>query len=181
MKKIFPLFMTLGFLMSSCDYWVEMYIINNSDKELIIYSPFHTAIIREDNLANYPDTIIKDQYAESLCSNIIMPHDTSVFFEENIGNIWGKNRYDYIIETQYKLLGVDTVSFYIFFYEELGNPIQDSLINGINYRQRYDLSKDDAYKFLKYGYLSFPPSPEMKDIKMWPPYGTYDEKGNRIK
>ena len=26
----------------------------------------------------------------------------------------------------------------------------------------------------------FPPSSEMRNIKMWPPYGTYDANGNRV-
>ena len=29
--------------------------------------------------------------------------------------------------------------------------------------------------------ISFPPTEEMRNIKMWPPYGTYDEHGNRLK
>ena len=28
--------------------------------------------------------------------------------------------------------------------------------------------------------VSFPPSEDMKDFKMWPPYGTYDVYGNRV-
>lgn len=45
--------------------------------------------------------------------------------------------------------------------------------------QRYDLSLNDL-KQLNWQ-LFFPPSAEMRNIKMWPPYGTYDANGNRVK
>ncbi len=38
--------------------------------------------------------------------------------------------------------------------------------------QRYDLSLIDL-QLLSWR-LQFPPSSEMQNIKMWPPYGTYD-------
>ena len=45
--------------------------------------------------------------------------------------------------------------------------------------QRYDLSLSDLQN-LNWS-LTFPPTEEMRNIKMWPPYGTYDEHGNRLK
>ena len=45
--------------------------------------------------------------------------------------------------------------------------------------QRYDLSLTDLQN-LNWT-LTFPPTEEMRNIKMWPPYGTYDENGNRLK
>ncbi len=45
--------------------------------------------------------------------------------------------------------------------------------------QRYDLSLTDLQN-LNWT-LTFPPTEEMRNIKMWPPYGTYDEHGNRLK
>ena len=46
-------------------------------------------------------------------------------------------------------------------------------------QQRYHLSLDDLYKL--HFLLSFPPTEEMRNIKMWPPYGTYDSVGHIIK
>lgn len=42
--------------------------------------------------------------------------------------------------------------------------------------QRYDLSLEDL-QYLNFK-LCFPPSKAMRNIHMWPPYGTYDENGN---
>lgn len=42
--------------------------------------------------------------------------------------------------------------------------------------QRYDLSLIDL-QLLSWR-LQFPPSSEMQNIKMWPPYGTYDSLGH---
>lgn len=39
--------------------------------------------------------------------------------------------------------------------------------------------EDWAFKQTNYQ-ISFPPTEEMRKIKMWPPYGTYDEHGYRI-
>ena len=50
--------------------------------------------------------------------------------------------------------------------------------------QRYDLAYDDAVRHMNvsniYGphTFQFPPAEHMKDLKMWPPYGTYDKHGN---
>lgn len=44
--------------------------------------------------------------------------------------------------------------------------------------QRYDLSLGDLQQ-LNWR-LQFPPSPKMQNIKMWPPYGTYDSLGHLV-
>ena len=63
----------------------------------------------------------------------------------------------------------DTIDYYGWSY------IRDNHINIT--KQRYDLSLDDLIKldFI----LQFPPTEEMRDIKMWPLYGTYDRNGHR--
>ena len=48
------------------------------------------------------------------------------------------------------------------------------------YIQCYDMSISDFSKFEKIE-IVFPPTNEMQHIKMWPPYGTYDEKGNKVR
>jgi hypothetical protein len=54
------------------------------------------------------------------------------------------------------------------------------IIYGEKYIQCYDMSINDFSKFEHFE-IVFPPSYEMKHIKMWPPYGTYDEKGNKVR
>jgi len=47
--------------------------------------------------------------------------------------------------------------------------------------QRYDMSLSDAKNVSNRNCFSFPPTEEMRNMKMWPSYGTYDEHGNRLK
>lgn len=43
----------------------------------------------------------------------------------------------------------------------------------IYYMDEWSIKKNNSVVY-------FPPSEEMRDIKMWPPYGTYDENGHRV-
>ena len=81
--------------------------------------------------------------------------------------IWGDESLDLMGE-MYKEYGVDTLCWYV------RDAATDSIL------QQYFLGLDDMKNLYK-NYFSFPPSPEMKNMKMWPPYGTYDEHGNRVK
>jgi hypothetical protein len=68
--------------------------------------------------------------------------------------------------------------FYIFDYKVLTTNKWAEVRDNYMVTQRYDLSLDDLRR-LDWK-LSFPPTEEMRNIKMWPPYGTYDENGHRI-
>lgn len=50
-------------------------------------------------------------------------------------------------------------------------PQKDTLC--IYYMEEWSINKC-------HGILFFPPTEQMKDYKMWPPYGTYDENGHRV-
>ena len=63
---------------------------------------------------------------------------------------------------------IDTITKYGFLYCEQHNL----------YLQRYDLSQKDHRTLLSQIY--FPPSESMRDVEMWPPYGTYDANGHRV-
>jgi len=73
----------------------------------------------------------------------------------------------------------DTLMFYIFDYKVLTTNKWAEVRDNYMVTQRYDLSLDDLRR-LDWK-LSFPPTEEMRNIKMWPPYGTYDGNGHRIK
>ncbi len=71
--------------------------------------------------------------------------------------------------------GVDTISIFVFSADTIEDAMYWSDIrDSYNILQRYDVSPKDL------GYLSFPPTEEMRNIKMWPPYGTYNDDGFRI-
>ncbi len=55
--------------------------------------------------------------------------------------------------------------------------IMDTLPHGdtlcIYYMQEWSIRKSNNI-------IAFPPTEDMRDFKMWPPYGTYDVYGNRV-
>ena len=85
--------------------------------------------------------------------------------------IWSRGTYE-------SKLREDTLIIFVFNADTLStygwNYVKDHNI----VTQRYYLSLSDLNN-LKWC-LSFPPTEEMRDIKMWPPYGTYGHNGYRI-
>ena len=74
---------------------------------------------------------------------------------------------------------IDTIYFFVFSTETIEKYGWDSVRVSYNILQRYDISLKD-YNALSRPFPSFPPCDAMRDIKMWPPYGTYDENGHRV-
>lgn len=72
----------------------------------------------------------------------------------------------------------DTLLIFVFNADTLDTYGWDYVREHYKVLQRYDLSLEDLQD-LNFR-LCFPPSEAMKHIHMWPPYGTYDENGNRI-
>lgn len=62
----------------------------------------------------------------------------------------------------------DTVSFFIFDVNVVDTCSWDDIVQNYWVLQRYDFTKEDLDRIRCQ--ISYPPSPEMKDIKMWPPY-----------
>ena len=85
--------------------------------------------------------------------------------------IWCRRTY----ESQ---LREDTLIIFVFNADTLSTYGWNYVKNHNIVTQRYYLSLSDLYN-LKWC-LSFPPTEEMRDIKMWPPYGTYGHNGYRI-
>jgi hypothetical protein len=140
-------------LLVQCKKSKEIIIKNNAEYFISVYPSYFV----DDLMVRYPDT--------SLDVNLL--HVAMAF--QPVGNslpLFLKSPSE--VFEQY---GVDTLSFYVM------NSDKQQLI------QRYDVSVADldglVGKHLA-SWLSFPPTEEMKNIKMWPPYGTYDANGHRI-
>ncbi len=80
-------------------------------------------------------------------------------------------------ETEFEC-GLDTLCVFVFNADTLEFYGWDYVKEHYLIAQRYDLTLNDLYRLD--WQLAFPPTPEMRDIKMWPPYGTYDSLGRRV-
>lgn len=63
--------------------------------------------------------------------------------------------------------------FSMFVFENLPGSSEPELYENDEYYVRYDLTLDDIYSLCDNNgvlHVSYPPSPEMKNIRMWPPY-----------
>jgi hypothetical protein len=74
----------------------------------------------------------------------------------------------YPLERIYKRNNVDTLCFFIFATDTLNMYDWDTIRDEYKILQRYDLSLQD-FKRLK-NTITYPPTEEMKDMKMHPPY-----------
>ena len=73
--------------------------------------------------------------------------------------------------------GMDTLIIFVFNSDTLATYGWENVKDDYLISQRYDLSLNDLKRMN--WHLSFPPTEEMRNIKMWPPYGTYDPLGHR--
>ena len=76
-------------------------------------------------------------------------------------------------------IGIDTLIIFVYHADTLLLKGWEYVKRNQSILQRYDLGLDDLRNLG--WYLTFPPSDKMKSIKMWPPYGTYDSSGQRIR
>ena len=72
-------------------------------------------------------------------------------------------------EKVFKYRNTDTVTFYIFNANILENTSWDEVRSKYLVLQKYNISLKD-FEFLNW-VITYPPAEEMKDIKMYPPYG----------
>lgn len=151
----------------------ELDFYNNSDYEISMYSIIVSPISHSDTPI-YPDTALPSNYMSAKTLSI-KSHGYA-----NYNHLYGKED----ISIFYNYYNTDTISFFIFSTDTLVHYAWDSIRNSYKILQRYDISVDDFLSLFSskpYLDLTFPPSPKMCNIKMWPPYGTYDENGHRIK
>ncbi len=74
----------------------------------------------------------------------------------------------YSLEKTYQIVHRDTLSFYIFHADTVKKYKWDEVRDGYKILKRYDLSLQDIKQLNKSVY--YPPTEEMKNMKMYPPY-----------
>lgn len=72
----------------------------------------------------------------------------------------------------------DTLIVFVFTADSLDLYGLDYVKRNYLVSQRYDISLSDLQQLN--WQLRFPPTEEMRNIKMWPPYGTYDSLGHLV-
>ncbi|MBQ3581202.1 MAG: hypothetical protein II975_09465 [Bacteroidales bacterium] len=164
MKK-YIIAIILCILFWGCVPVVDMGFTNNANYKISIYSnliPPHDY----SNPVVYPDTTLP--YSKSPQMRDVEAGRSCVYSQTSA-----------TIEQRYAGYNTDTISIFVFSFDTLNSFGWDAVRNTYNVLQRYDISILD-YNSLS-DFPTFPPSEEMRNIKMWPPYGTYDENGHRVK
>lgn len=167
---VFVIELFLCSILCSCDSWMNehlgreiVHFENNADYEIsvfsAIFSPYDIS-----NWASYPDTNLPQQ----------MPQ---IFTIE-------PKKYRVVIDTRNTLSGIyrtiqtDTISVFVISTEQGAVLNWDSIRTSYAILQRYDMCFSD-FQSMRGDELTFPPTPAMRNIKMWPPYGTYNSLGHR--
>ena len=141
-------------LLVQCKKSKEIIIKNNAEYIISVYPSTYSA---DDLIVRYPDTSLDVELLHVAMAFQPVGNSLTLFYNSPL--------------EVFKQFGVDTLSLYII---ETGKP---QII------QRYDVSvadMDDLVGKHRASWLSFPPTEEMRNIKMWPPYGTYDATGHRV-
>ena len=151
------------------DRAMDFSFYNNADYRIAVYSPLIPPHSQPAPIV-YPDTMLPFS-CPSLNLLEIKEHSYEMYHSSS--------SLDY--SDMYNRCNADTISFFVISIDTLYLYGWDSVRRSNNILQRYDLSSEDC----QYLYESdndgpcFPPPPEMKNMKMWPPYGTYDSLGYR--
>lgn len=153
-------------------------ITNNAEYDIMVYHPLIENHNRDAqalrNYYNYPDTSI------------------SPWMPSIIQRVYKSEELHPLYTTGYRIFFdemKDTMSMFIFNADSLDCYGWDSISTHDILIQRYDFNAEMLEEFEgDDGHgdwierLSFPPTKRMGEmIKMWPPYGTYDENGHRVK
>ena len=173
-KTIFVLFFvaTSFFIFNGCECSsctrYPMGFENNADYRISFYSIVIPPMDFENSIV-YPDTslpLINPQQIGKMLE--IKPNGFTIYSETHAP-----------VDVRYSDFNTDTISFFVFSTDTIEKYGWDSVRVSYNILQRYDIS---LYEFnaLSNPFPSFPPCDAMRNIKMWPPYGTYDENGHRV-
>ena len=178
MRNIIQISM-VALLMTSCGLYFgedphDLRLQNNSAIKIAYYFPsVYDYPLEEFPCKVYPDTVMSFPWWFS--SGPVMPN----------GSLMADRG---LIESAYKAYTADTLSLYVLDYILIESKVwvedpveggywkNDAWFKAMDENDvliRYDLSLEDMNRFRnKEGVvtLCYPPTPEMKDIKMWPPY-----------
>ncbi len=168
MKKLY--FLLMLFVLTGCPspYWenrVNMVVTNNSDADIACFFPRVSDYPLEDYPYHvYPDTTIT-----------FAMHFVQFPFKAKATTEYVFLCYHDVAKV-YEYYKTDTLSFFIFdnsLIEGTGLHEWEKVAKNYDIMARYDFSLEDLRSLSVSNLsiaISYPPTPEMKDIKMWPPY-----------
>ena len=186
MKKLCLILML--FVLTACPspYWddrVNIAVTNNSDTDIACFFPR----VWDYPVEGYPYHVYPD---------------TTITFARHFVQypFKAKSTKDYVylcyhdVAAVYEHYKTDTLSFFIFDNSlidrkgmndwEWVQKTWDNVAKNYKVMARYDLSLKDLRKFSVSNTsiaISYPPTPEMKDVKMWPPYEELIENAEKTK
>ena len=170
-KALLSLLLLMTF--SSCEnFWESkghLYIVFKNETNCSIYV---------DGSFDYPDTSLFDPDPS------LSPNQTKVEpFEECRTLYLNMTTYEskfthWIHHPSGDTMGIDTLIVFVINADTLATYGWECVKNNYLISQRYDVSLNDLQQ-LNWK-LTYPPTVEMRNIKMWPPYGTYDSLGHSI-
>lgn len=161
------LLITLFLVLSSCEIpglgVVSLELKNNSDQRIKYLTPLKvdTSFIE---FSSSSDTTLR--WCLNSPNKEVLPGKTITCVEYTFES------FKYI----YEKYNSDTLPVFIFSSKLVDSLPWDSIVDKYFVLQRYDLSVNDADRIDR---LIFPPDSTMMHLHMWPPYGTYDENGQK--
>lgn len=156
--KHFIMYLFVIFTLSSCKFLEELITIyglwmrNDSDELIAIWSTYDqsTNTLLPQNKPDF----------DYIARSVDLESENEYPLEEHI-MISHRNWLE-------QLSNKDTVRIFIFNHEIIENTDWSVVRDQYLVEQRYDLTKEQLIG-LNYR-IAYPPTPEMKDVKMWPPY-----------
>lgn len=177
MNKIIFLLGVLCIIFTGCEKYGRkvLSIRNNACYDVLVYHPLIL------NLDTEEENRLQGYY--------VYPENTlSPWMPSTIKRILKNGGYGVLYQAPYYYYFEDlrdTTSIFIFNADSLDLYGWDSMYTHNILIQRYDVTAEmiqDLYGTKEKEHLVFPPTKLMGEmIKMWPPYGTYDENGHRVK
>ncbi len=136
--------------------YANLLIYNDSSSNICYFCPSVPEMINNQVLCTYPDTTI--------CFE--KPYGYLAFIEPGeIRTAHGQARY---LEDWFYYFPNDTISVFLFDGKTVETVPWETVVKEYLVLQRYDLSIEDMKKLDRT--IHYPPTPEMRDIHMWPPY-----------
>lgn len=167
-KIIYTLLILTVSLMSSCDYFTEVFWFSNqSDDNITVIFGYldernDTTIIVNKKTGGLSKTMV------DFFRSPISPNDSSLYYPR------GKKNYtDNIIRHKYHGM----MHIFVVKSEDVEKYGWEEVTEKNMVLQRYDVTDSDLEKTNRF--ICFPPTPAMVHISMWPPYGTYPTRPNK--